>query len=260
MKALLMHVAADTSNKGTVGINGPIFNNNHFEFIPIRESKKTTTKESRTYESLKSRNQNFTKYISELVPSDIKNDLVHYDPNFDNFTYSDPYETKKSKRGSQLRKLSPGDFIIFVASLAPFKKEIYKNSNRRIIRKYQKGRMKKCIIGYFEIVKILSLKKKTYNKHKVIGNEKNISKYMHQIKQNAHYKRKKDKFTIVIGKKNRKSALLSKAVPLTHTGAPFKPNNFAKKVYGNKSFPRGFKWIRDESRIKLLLKKIKTNN
>ena len=252
-----MHVAADTSNKGTVGINGPIFRNNHFEFIPIQESHKT--KENRTYESLKSKNQDFTKYISELVPSDIKNNIVHYDPNFDNFTYSDPYETKKSKRGNMLRKLSPGDFIFFVASLAPFKKEIYKNSNRRIICKNQKGKMLKCIIGYFEIVKILSLEK-TNNKLKVIGNEKNISKYMPQIKQNAHYKRNKDRFTIVIGKKDRKSALLSKALPLTYQGSPFKPNSFAKRVYGNKSFPRGFKLIRDESRIKLLLKKVRAKN
>jgi len=260
MKALLMHVAADTSDKDdTGGINGPIFDNKHFEFIPIPESKKTTTTESRTYESIKSNNQDFSRYISEFVPSDIKNKIVHYDPNFDNFTYSDPFETKKSKRGGELRKLSPGDFIFFVASLAPFKKEIYKNSDRKIICKNQKGKMAKCIIGYFEIVKILSLEK-TNNNLKVIGNEKNISKYMPQIKQNAHYKRTKDRFTIVIGKKDGKSALLSKAIQLTYQGAPFKPNSIAKKVYGNVSYPRGFKMITDESKIKLLLKKVKANN
>jgi hypothetical protein len=71
--------------------------------------------------------------------------------------------------------LLPGDFIFFVASLVPFKKDDYKNSDRKIICKNQKGKMAKYIIGYFEIAKILSLEKSN-NKLKVIGNEKNIPK------------------------------------------------------------------------------------
>jgi len=256
MKALLIHVAADTTGKKTVGICGPIFDNSHFEFIPIPERKNTkNTNEIRTYESLKSKNQDFSKYISELVPSDIKNYVVHYDPDFDHFTFAHPLD---SGRGSMLRKLLPGDLIFFVASLVPFKKEIYKNPDRRIICKYQKGKMAKCIIGYFEIVKILSLEK-TKNDLIEIGNEKNISKYMPQIKHNAHNKRIMDRFTMVIGKKDRKSGLLSKAVPLTYPGAPFKPNNFAKQIFGNLSYPRGVKKLKDESKIKLLLKKVKSN-
>jgi len=51
--------------------------------------------------------------------------------------------------------------------------------------------------------------------------------------------------------------LLSQAIPLTYPGAPFKPNTFAKSVYGNVSYPRGFKMIEDESKINILLEKIK---
>jgi len=114
MKALLIHVAADTSDIGTVGICGPIFEGKNFEFIPIKEAK--TTSETRTYTSLIARNKKFGKSLSNFVPSDIQNDIVHYDPDFDHFTYSDPVN---SMRGNMLRKLQHGDFIFFVASLVP---------------------------------------------------------------------------------------------------------------------------------------------
>ena len=122
----------------------------------------------------------------------------------------------------------------------------------------QKGRMKKYIIGYFKIVKILSLEKNN-NTIKSLESKNSISKYLSQIRHNAHYKRVKDRFTIVIGKKDRKHGLLSQAIPLTYSGAPFKPNSFAKKIYGNKSYPRGFKMIYDERKIKILLKKAETH-
>jgi len=44
---------------------------------------------------------------------------------------------------------------------------------------------------------------------------------------------------------------------LTSQGSPFKPNNFARKIYGNVTFPRGFKMIREESKINTLLVKVK---
>jgi len=251
MKSLLIHIAADTSNIGTVGICGPIFKDKNFEFIPIKESKITC--EMRTYTSIASRNKKFGRSLSYFVPFDIQNDIVHYDPDFDHFTYSDPIN---SMRGSMLRKLEPGDFIFFVASLVPFKKEAYAKNIRKTISANQKGNMIKYIIGYFKIAKILSLEKNN-DTLKVLESKNSISKYYSQIKHNAHYKRVKDRFTIVIGKKDRKNALLSQAIPLTYPGAPFKPNTFAKSVYGNVSYPRGFKMIKEESKINILLEKIK---
>jgi len=251
MKALLMHVSADSSNIGTVGICGPIFEDKNFEFIPIKESKPTV--ETRTYTSIDSRNKKFGKSLSNFIPSDIQNDIVHFDPDFDHFTYSDPLH---SMRGNMLRKLQQGDFIFFVASLAPFRKESYVNNIRKVISANQKGKMAKYVIGYFEIAKILSLEK-TNNDLKVLESKNSISKYYSQIKHNAHYKRVKDRFTIVIGKQDRKNALLSKAIPLTQQGSPFKPNKLARKIYGNVNFPRGFKMITEESKINTLLEKIK---
>ena len=251
MKALLIHIAADTSNIGTVGICGPIFKDKNFEFIPIKESK--ITSETRTYTSLASRNKKFGRSLSNFVPSDIQKDIVHYDPDFDHFTYSDP---TNSMRGGMLRKLEQGDFIFFVASLVPYTKDTYKCNERKIISANQKGKMVKYIIGYFEIIKIISLEKNN-NNLKDLDSENSIPKYFSQIKYSAHYKRVKDRFTIVIGKKDRKHGLLSQAIPLTYPGAPFKPNTFAKSIYGNVSYPRGFKMIKEKSRMNILLKKIK---
>ena len=85
MKALLMHVAVDTSKKGTGGMNGPIFSNGTFEFIPIPEDY-MNTRETRTYSTLKAKNPKYGKFLSDFVPSDIQDYLVHFDPDFENFT------------------------------------------------------------------------------------------------------------------------------------------------------------------------------
>ena len=251
MKVLLMHIAADNSSRGTVGINGPIFSNNKFEFIPIRDGKNST--EKRTYSTIPVKNKRFGKTLADFIPGDVKDKIVHYDPDFENFTYSDPLN---SMRGKMLEKLEAKDYIFFIASLAPFEKKAYHKNIRIRISRSQKGKMAKCIIGYFKIAKILSLEKNN-DALKVLESKNSISKYYSQIKHNAHYKRVKDRFTIVIGKKDRKNALLSQAIPLTYPGAPFKPNTFAKSVYGNVSYPRGFKMIKEESKINLLMEKIK---
>ena len=145
-----------------------------------------------------------------------------------------------------------------MASLVPYKKNIYENSDRRVISKNQRGKMAKYIIGYFEIEKILSIEKN--QNELIIGQKNNNSKYLPQIKHSAHYKRIKDRFTIAIGKKDRKNALLSKAIQLTSCGAPFLPNNFAKSIYGNVSYPRGFKMIKEPSKVRLLLNNVQNNN
>jgi hypothetical protein len=252
LKALLMHVAVDTSSKGTGGINGPIFPDKSFEFIPIPENPKNTS-ETRTYSTLKAKNSKNGKFLSDFVPSDIQDYLVHFDPDFENFTYADPSDMKKSKRGGLLKWLSMGDYIFFVASLAPFKKSAYTNNDRKEICKYQKGKMAKYIIGYFEIKNIFQFEK-SRNKLKPLADMKIPQSMLNQIKHNAHSKRNKDKFIVAVGKKNRNTALLRKAIQITTMGAPFCPNSVGKKIYGNKGYPRGFKRIFDEKRISELAK------
>ena len=248
-----MHVAVDTSSKGaTGGINGPIFPDESFEFIPIPENPNNTT-ETRTYSTLKANNVKHGSFMSDFVPSDIQDYLVHFDPDFENFTYADPSDMKKSKRGGMLKKLSMGDYIFFVASLVPFKKSAYANNDRKEICKYQKGKMAKYIIGYFEIKNILQIEK-SRNKLRPITDTKIFPSILKQIKHNAHSKRIKDRFIVAVGKKNRSTALLRKAIQITTAGSPFRPNLVGKRIYGNKGYPRGFKRIFDEKRVMELVK------
>ncbi len=253
MKALLMHVAADNSSKGTVGISGPIFQNNTCEFIPIRDGPNSS--ETRTYSKIKAKNQRFGKTLADFIPYDVKDKIVHYDPDFENFTYADPLN---SRRGKMLEKLTFGDYVFFVASLAPFQKKSYYENDRKKISKSQKGKMAKFVIGYFQIQSILKVEKNK-TKLKILNQIKPDKKSLNQLSHNAHMKRISDKFIVSIGQKDRKNALLSKAIPLTLKGAPFRPNKFAKKIYGDVSYPRGFKMITDDAKIRLLLKKAQEN-
>lgn len=259
MKALLMHVAVDTSSKkATGGFNGPIFADNSFEFIPIPENPNNTT-ETKTYSSLKAVNPKHGKFISDFVPHDIQDYIVHLDPDFSHFTYADPSDMKKSKRGGLLRWLSSGDYIFFVASLVPYKKLPYENHSRKEICKFQKRKMAKYIIGYFEIKDILEFEK-TKNKLKLLS-PSNISKStLNRIEHNSHSKRKHDSFIVAVGKKDRKTALLRKAIQITTAGTPFRANSTGKKFYGNVSYPRGFKRIREEERVLELVKLAKKHS
>ena len=253
-----MHVAVDTSSKGaTGGINGPIFPDESFEFIPIPENPNNTT-ETRTYSTLKANNVKHGSFMSDFVPSDIQDYLIHFDPDFENFTYADPSDMKKSKRGGMLKKLSMGDYIFFVASLVPFKKSAYANNDRKEICKYQKGKMAKYIIGYFEIKNILQFEK-TRNELKPLDDTIPQS-ILDQVKHNSHSKRNYDAFIVAIGKKDRETALLRKAIQITSAGSPFRANSIGKKIYGDVAYPRGFKIIRDEKNIHALLRLAKNHS
>ena len=255
MKGLLMHVGADNSNMGTVGISNPMFEDDSFEFIPIIEgcdgtSKSgCTTMETRTYFTIPTRNSKFGKRLSDFVPSDVKDKVVHYDPDFDNFTYSDPLD---EIRGRMLSKLNRGDYLFFVSSLAPFNANAYLGGNRKLIKSWQKGKMAKYLVGYFEIQSVYNV---TNNSHRIkVNNVPNVEKNtLIRIKENAHSKRNRDQFTIAVGRKDRKTGLLQKAVQLTQVGGPFKPTNLAREIYGDKSFPRGFKLITETGKVKIFL-------
>jgi hypothetical protein len=157
-----------------------------------------------------------------------------------------------------LKKLSMGDYIFFVASLVPFKKSAYANNDRKEICKYQKGKMAKYIIGYFEIKNILQFEK-TRNELKPLDDTIPQS-ILDQVKHNSHSKRNSDAFIVAIGKKDRETALLRKAIQITSVGSPFRANSVGKKIYGDVAYPRGFKIIRDEKNIHALLRLAKNHS
>lgn len=288
MKALLLHVGVDhtTDTHMTMGISGPIFDNGTFEFIPILElweentyflrrgtksfvvsdteeqEMEPYTAESRTYAQIPASNGTSGEFLADFIPKEYGDAIVHFDPDLTGLTYGDRIDTPK---GKQIEKLAPGDFIFFVSSLAPYVKEAYSRKERDLICAYQKRNMAKYVIGYFKVNRVLAAGKVSGDSNIYLFNpsgpftfENAINKTVDdetlaRIKNNAHSKRDSDDYFIVIGDL-ADSQQLKRAVKLTENGSPFKPNKIGKEIYGDVSFPRGFKWINDEGKIKTLLK------
>lgn len=288
MRALLIHVGADQTNQMTVGVNAPVFDDGTFEFIPILESPddniylrkegrttvvqngeeregKLPTLETRTYCTIDARNRSFAKSLSEYLPEKYDDAVVHFDPDFEGCTYGDAIDTSK---GRQIAKLDEGGYIFFVASLAPYVKEAYNGRNKGLIRSYQKGKMAKYVIGYFEVQAHYFTTKmpnddptrvKLYDPSNTQDpvNDGIDKATMKRIWNNAHTKRDKDyyyedSYFIVVGNVSH-SALLTHAIKLTENGSPFEPTGVGREVFGNVCYPRGIKWVEDASRIDILL-------
>jgi hypothetical protein len=178
MKALLLRIGID---KGTDGALAPIFEDGSFEYIPISEGDPETS-ELRTYDNTVGRSG---KHLSYYLPSTIKKRKLHYDPEFDTFTYGDT----PSKR-TYLLRLNPGDLLVFYAGLKPFR-----NQN------YVPGLY---IIGYFTVDKVIDFQD--------LPNELN-TKYCQMYANNAHVKRSLgiNDTTLVIGDKSH-SKLIDKGI------------------------------------------------
>ncbi len=242
LKGLLIHVGADSTN---LGISGPIFGNGSFEYIPLGPEYKDSS-ERLTYNDLG---------LSRFIPLEFDNLTPHYDPNPRHFTYGEP---PNKQRGKQLLKLRPGDYLFPVASLAPVQEQTYSTRVKSAIRASQHGRMAKYVIGWYAINGIFRVDK-TRNVYRVtaaVGNDSVPHGIREQVHQNAHFKRASDTFVCATGVKDgRNTCLLKRAIQLTEAGAPFKPNKFGVSLYGDRTFPRGFKWLQ-EDRVRILLSEI----
>lgn len=106
---LLLRVGIDS---GTGNGHGPLFEDNSFEYIPIPEGKDgPDTSEERAYADLPDR---ASGTLADHAPQ-LANQVPHFDPGFETFTYGDPSPNKRS----QLSRLTSGDLLIFYSSLKP---------------------------------------------------------------------------------------------------------------------------------------------
>ena len=163
MKAMLLRVGID---KGCGGTLAPIFEDGTFEYIPIPEEDPEST-ETRTY------NNTFGRYgeiFGLYVPNKIKNEIMHFDPEFDTFTYGDSTSKRKF-----LLKLKKNDLLVFYAGLTPYEND-------------------KCpdglyIIGYFTVKAIVDFNDLS---------DEETQKYSEKFSNNAHIKRKMDQKDLII--------------------------------------------------------------
>ena len=171
---MLLRVGID---KGCGGTLAPLFNDGTFEYIPIPEEDPDST-ETQTYDNTLGRNG---KPLSNYVPLKIRKRVLHFDPEFETFTYGDSTTKRKF-----LLKLDKNDLLVFYAGLTPYKNDIYPDGL--------------YIIGYFIITEVVDFNGLSIEE---------ISKYSELYFNNAHVKRNMDYKDLVIisGDKNRSKLL-----------------------------------------------------
>lgn len=104
---MLLRVGIDS---GSGGIQGPIFEDGSFEYIPIPDMRGIDT---RTYGNTPGRYASvLADYFPERRRPKVSHQPIHLDPEFETFTYGDPTSPKAS-----LRTLQPGDFLAFYSGL-----------------------------------------------------------------------------------------------------------------------------------------------
>lgn len=107
MKIAMLRVGVDS---GSGGIQGPLFEDDTFEYIPIPDGFGV---DPRTYRNTIGR---YGKLLSEYFPKShrqrVTQQSIHFDPEFCSFTYGDPTPPK-----ARLRELEPGDLLVFYCGL-----------------------------------------------------------------------------------------------------------------------------------------------
>jgi len=108
VNVVLLRVGIDT---GSGGIHGPLFQDSTFEFVPIPDGSDI---DPRKYGNTKDRSHG--KMLVEYFPlhrrNEMANQSIHFDPEFDAFTYGDPTSPK-----ARLRTLGRGDILVFYSGL-----------------------------------------------------------------------------------------------------------------------------------------------
>jgi hypothetical protein len=107
MKIAMLRIGIDS---GSGGIQGPLFRDGTFEYIPIPDG---FGKDERTYGITNGiYGKKLVDYFPEARRAKMKDQAIHFDPEFDTFTYGDPTSPKAG-----LRNLHQGDMLIFYCGL-----------------------------------------------------------------------------------------------------------------------------------------------
>jgi hypothetical protein len=188
MRVVLLRVGIDT---GCGGIHGPLFADGSFEFIPIPDRFRGKGIDKRTYSSTPGKDgRSLAYYFPKARRERMSCQSLHFDPEFDTFTYGDPTLPKAS-----LRRLDGGNLLVFYAGL--------------------KGWDFDClpalyIIGFFEVA--WAGLANSFSRAELAGIFQNNFHVMHQ----DIFEDQQDRLVLVKGSAN--SRLLSKAVKISALG------------------------------------------
>jgi len=188
-KALAVYIGACMSRNSMPRMRGYIFPDGKYVFIPQVSSNQHAP--GPTYRDLG---------LDEYVHPSYYGLKVHYDPEFETFTYGE-YVGKADPCTKNLLQLKPGDYLFFVTSL-----QFSPGSYRR--EWWVKLEWAYYIIGYFEIEEIFN--------HKDL----NVAAVQHKLRNNAHIIAGDTRPDLVIWKGSERSAKLEYAVPISDKNIP----------------------------------------
>lgn len=184
-KVAMIRVGIDS---GCGGIQGPIFRDGTFEYIPIPDNFDI---DERTYENTRGRSgEKLISYFPEPLRSRMASRSIHFDPEFRTYTYGDPTSPK-----ALLRTLSRGDMMVLYCGLEGWEVE---------------SEPALYIMGYFEI--------------EVAGLASQFSRtdLDQYFRENFHFRHpdvfKRQKHDLVLVKGTQKSRLLQHAVKMSTMG------------------------------------------
>jgi hypothetical protein len=185
MQIAMLRIGIDA---GAGGIQGPLFRDGTFEYIPIPDG---FGKDDRTYGTTKGRyGKKLVEYFPESRKAKVTDQAIHFDPEFATFTYGDPTMPKAG-----LRNLQKGDMLIFYCGLEGWD---------------FKSRPALYLMGYFEVVAAGKATDFSANELKTL-----FSKNYH-VKHHGIFNRQKRNLILIKG--SSQSRLLNKAVCISTVG------------------------------------------
>src|SRR5579859_987769 len=100
MQVVLLRVGIDSASGG---MQGPLFPDGGFEYVPIPDEFRRKGIDKRTYGNQKGRRGRLLNCFPARLRDKMKDQPIHFDPEFESFTYGDPGLLK-----SRLRVLKAG--------------------------------------------------------------------------------------------------------------------------------------------------------
>ncbi len=108
---VLLRVGIDTGS-GSGGMYGPLFRDGSFDYVPILDSFGGEGVDERTYGNTRGRERMLVDYFPKARRKRFLDQSIHFDPEFETFTYGDPAALKGS-----LKRLGEGNLLVFYAGL-----------------------------------------------------------------------------------------------------------------------------------------------
>jgi hypothetical protein len=181
----MVRVGIDT---GSGGIQGPLFKDGSFEYIPIPDGFGI---DGRTYGNTPGgHSKNLISFFPENRRTRMANQPIHFDPEFSTYTYGDPTSPKAG-----LQRLLEGDMLVFYCGL-----EGWDFSSPPAL----------YLLGYFEVLAAGKAGDFSESELQILFGEN------YHVRHRKVYEEQKDKLVLVKG--SPESRLLRRAVCISTTG------------------------------------------